>query len=55
MKHILILLSLIFVGIAISNLMRPLADLSFISVGLGVIGATYLIISILRRKVKVMG
>jgi len=52
MKHILILVSLVFVGVAISNLVQDSVELSITALGLGIIGAVYLVIQMLRGKLR---
>lgn len=52
MKHILILISLVFIAVGACNLMQPPEDLSIIGLGLSAVGAIYLIIMMLTRKLR---
>lgn len=52
MKHILTLLSLIFFILAVYNLAQPLRELSAVTIILGIVGGTYLIVQMLRGKLK---
>jgi len=52
MKHILTLLSLIFVILAIYNFSQPVENLSLTTVIGGLIGAVYLVVMMLRGRLK---
>lgn len=52
MKHILILISLVFIAAGACNLAQPPEDLSIVSLGLSAVGAIYLIVMLLTRKLR---